>query len=86
LPLYQPDAQAVLADGGYVLARVPAERTSVILRPGHPDLTTQGDLDAALCGLRSLGVGDFAFYNLGLLRAADLKRLRQALSRQVSHV
>ncbi|MGN6423529.1 MAG: hypothetical protein ACTHLA_09500 [Asticcacaulis sp.] len=86
LPLYQPDAGAVMADARWTLARAPAERTSVILRPGHPDLTTQGDLDLALSGLRALGVTDFAFYNLGLLRAADLRRLQKVLSQQVSHV
>ncbi len=86
LPLYQPDAAAVLADARYVLDRVPAARTSVILRPGHPDLTTETDLVAALDGLKAHGVTDFAFYNLGMLRPADLRRLQHVLTRQVAHV
>ncbi len=86
LPLYQPNAGSVLADGAYVLERVAAARTSVILRPGHPDLTTEADLTAALDGLRAMGVKDFAFYNLGMLRPADLRRLQHVLTRQVAHV
>ncbi|MFT4077407.1 MAG: hypothetical protein QM647_17910 [Asticcacaulis sp.] len=86
LPLYQPDAAAVLADGRYVLDRVPAARTSVILRPGHPDLTAEADLVAALDGLKALGIQDFAFYNLGMLRPADLRRLQHVLAKQVQHV
>jgi len=86
LPLYQPNAGAVLADGRYVLERVPAARTSVILRPGHPDLTSEAELTAALGGLKALGITDFAFYNFGMLRPADLRRLQRVLSRQVVHV
>ena len=86
LPLYQPNAEAVLADGRWVLDRVKPSRTSVILRPGHPDLTTQADLDTALSGLRAMGITDFAFYNLGMLRPADLNRLRQALTKENSYV
>ncbi|MEI9903023.1 MAG: hypothetical protein WDN06_02845 [Asticcacaulis sp.] len=86
LPLYQPNAAAVLADGRYVLERVSPARTSVILRPGHPDLTTEAALVAALDGLKAQGITDFAFYNLGMLRPADLRRLQHVLTRQVAHV
>jgi hypothetical protein len=86
LPLYQPNAGAVLVDGRYVLDRVSAGRTSVILRPGHPDLTTEADLISALDGIRAMGISDFSFYNLGMLRGADLRRLQQVLTQQVQHV
>jgi hypothetical protein len=86
LPLYQPNAEAVLADGRYVADRVPPKRTSVILRPGYPDLTSQDDLIRALEGLREMGMTDFSFYNLGMLRAADLRRLQQVLTLQVQDV
>ncbi len=80
LPLYQPTAADVLADAHYVLDRVPADRTTVILRPGHPDMTTEAELTAALSGLKALGIRDFAFYNLGMLRPADLRRLQRVLT------
>lgn len=86
LPLYQPTPEAVLADTCYVLDRVPAGRTSVILRPAYPDLDGEADLGAAFDGLKALGIADIAFYNLGLLRPADLRRLRRALSERVVHV
>lgn len=86
LPLYQPTAEAVLADARYVAGCVPVSRTSVILRPGFPDLTNAADLVAALDGLKASGFRDFAFYNLGLLRPADLRRLQSALTERVLHV
>lgn len=86
LPLYQPNAASVLADARYVLDRVSSARTSVILRPGYPDLTTEADLVAALDGLKLLGITNFAFYNLGMLRPGDLRRLQHVLARQVYHV
>jgi len=86
LPLYQPSPEATLADARYVLDRVPVGRTSVILRPGFPDVTGEADLVAALDGLKALGFDDFAFYNLGMLRPADLRRLRRALTERVTYV
>ena len=86
LPLYQSTPEAVVADGAYVLARVPPVRTSVILRPGYPDMASQGDLIAALNGLRAQGINDFAFYNFGMLRKANLEWLAVALSPQVHYV
>ncbi len=86
LPLYQSSPEATIADGAYVLARVPPQRTSVILRPGYPDMASQTDLTAALDGLRALGVSDFAFYNYGMLRAMNLAWLTAALSQEVQYV
>ena len=86
LPLYQPTPEAVLADARHVLGCVAADRTSVILRPGFPDLSDEVDLFAALDGLKALGFRDFAFYNLGLLRPVDLRRLQGALAERVLHV
>ena len=86
LPLYQPSPEATVADGRYVIDRVPVGRTSVILRPGFPDMAGEGDLFAALDGLKALGFADFAFYNLGMLRPANLRWLRRALTERVIHV
>jgi hypothetical protein len=86
LPLYQPSAEAVMADARYVLGHAPAARTSVILRPGFPDLPGEADLAAALDGLKALGIDDFAFYNFGMLRPANLRGLQRVLSERVSHV
>ena len=86
LPLYQSSPEAVVADGRYVLDLVPASRTSVILRPGYPDMSRESDLAGALNGLRGLGIGDFAFYNFGMLRPMNLEWLRKALTEKVVHV
>ncbi|MCR6659944.1 MAG: hypothetical protein NVV72_11630 [Asticcacaulis sp.] len=86
LPLYQSSPEDVVADGGYVLDLVPAFRTSVILRPGYPDMGQETDLSAALAGLRNLGIGDFAFYNFGMLRPMNLEWLRNTLTKKVAYV
>jgi len=86
LPLYQSSPEAVVADGRYVLDLVPASRTSVILRPGYPDMSRESDLTGVLDGLRGLGIGDFAFYNFGMLRPMNLEWLRKALTEKVVHV
>ncbi len=86
LPLYQPSPEAVLADVCHVLGLVPASRTSVILRPGYPDMRRESDLSKALEGLRALGLDDFAFYNFGMLRVMNLEWLRNALTEKVLYV
>ena len=86
LPLYQSSPEAVMADGRYVLDLVQASRTSVILRPGYPDMRREADLSAALEGLRNLGIGHFAFYNFGMLRPMNLEWLQNALTKKVAYV
>ncbi|HTM81420.1 hypothetical protein [Asticcacaulis sp.] len=86
LPLYQSSPEAVMADGRYVLDLVSAARTSVILRPGYPDMSRESDLTEALDGLRDLGISDFAFYNCGMLRAMNLEWLKNALTEKVLYV
>jgi len=86
LPLYQPTPEAVLADARHVLGCVTAGRTSVILRPGYPDMAREADLTEALDGLKALGFHDFAFYNLGLLRPTNLRWLQRALIERVPNV
>ncbi|MDV6330837.1 hypothetical protein [Asticcacaulis sp. 201] len=86
LPLYQSSPEAVLADGRYVLGRVPPSRTSVILRPGYPDMTRESDLTETLDGLEALGLSDFAFYNFGMLREMNLDWLKRALTKKVHYV
>lgn len=86
LPLYEATLAATLTEARYVLDRVPVDRTSIILRPGFPDMTDEGDLVAALDGLKALGLHDFAFYNLGMLRPANLRWLRRSLTERVIYV
>ncbi len=86
LPIYQPSPADAMADAGYVAARVPVSRTSVILRPGHPDMAREADLVETLDGLRAQGFVDFAFYNLGMLPPANLRWLQRVLAKRVSHV
>ena len=86
LPVYQPSPADAVADARYVTGLVPVSRTSVILRPGHPDMASETDLAQTLAGLRALGFADFAFYNLGMLRPANLRWLQGALTQKVLYV
>lgn len=54
-------------------------KVRAILRPGPPDLVDGAQLPQALAGLAALGIGDFAFYNHGLLRSERLDALGAAL-------
>ena len=86
LPLYQPSPERIIAEARTVLAQVPAARTSVVLRPGYPDMTSADDLGAAMAGLDELGLHDIAFYNLGMLPPVHLDWVRGVLTPKVNHV
>ena len=86
LPLYQSSPHAIVGDGGYVIGLVAPDRTSVILRPGYPDMAAPSDLTDAMKGLRNMGITDFAFYNFGMLRPMNLEWIKAALQQKVLHV
>jgi hypothetical protein len=50
-----------------------------ILRPSDPDLSTRGEFLAAVEALRDGGVDEFAFYNWGHLRRANLAWIGDAM-------
>jgi len=81
LPLYQPTPELVEADLWDVLRRGELPHPpSVILRPGPPDMGSEGQLRDTLRRVKDLGVRDLAFYNLGLLRPVHLDWLRRSLT------
>lgn len=73
LPIYQPSAEAAAADFAWADTAIgdPAKR-SVILRPGHPDMTSARQLGATVDAMAAAGVPSISFYNYGLLPAANL--------------
>lgn len=80
LPIYQPSSDAAADDLAYVQGVVDdSARLSVILRPGHPDMTSEGQLADTLRRLVSSGVDDFSFYNFGLLPAASIEWVSRVL-------
>ena len=83
VPFYEPDAARVLADAFDTLRRVgcsdAASRVRAILRPGPPDLGDGAQLPQAVAGLAAQGIRDFAFYNYGLLRSANLDAMGHVL-------
>ncbi len=84
LPLYQPDAATVEADLWDVRRRLGSERPPrVILRPGPPDMATEGQLRDTLGRIHALGIEDIAFYHAGHLRPRNLAWIPGAL-REVS--
>ena len=80
LPIYQPSPDAAAADLADVQGVVddPA-RLSVILRPGLPDMISEGQLAETLTRLISAGIGDLSFYNFGLLPAASIEWVSRVL-------
>jgi hypothetical protein len=64
----------------YLDLGVPPERLGVVLRPMPPDSATVDELGEKLELVRSLGVEQVDFYNLGFARESDLEMLRMAIS------
>lgn len=80
VPLYQCGPAAVERDLCEVLSRTGGpDRISTILRPGFPDMASREQLAQTLCRIRVRGIRDFAFYNYGMLRPANLDWLQQCL-------
>lgn len=79
--LYETGWQAVAADLGEVRRRVGAQvRLRGILRPAPPDFAEEGPFAQAIRTLLDLGLRDFAFYNFGHVRRANLEWIGRAFS------
>ncbi|RYE86168.1 MAG: hypothetical protein EOP19_07565 [Hyphomicrobiales bacterium] len=80
---YEPSAARVEADLFDIRRRLRGTgKLRGILRPSHPDLSTRGELLAAVDALRQGGVDELAFYNWGFLRQQSLDWIRDALGDQ----
>jgi hypothetical protein len=76
---YEPDPARVLADLIDCRRRAgPAANLGAILRPGHPDMTSEQQLLASIAALAGHGIRDFSFYNFGMLRPHNLAWLEVA--------
>ena len=76
---YEPGALRVKADLFDVTRRLGGKgRLRGILRPAWPDLTSKAELIAAVKALLEGGVSEFAFYNWGHVRAANLAWIAEA--------
>ena len=82
IPFYETDPGRVLADIVDCRRRAgPDAVISAILRPGHPDMTTEAHLQAAIDSLVQHGVRRFSFYNFGMLRPHNLDWIRRTAAR-----
>jgi hypothetical protein len=78
---YEPLPERALADLRDCRRRVgPQVELRAILRPGHPDIRSQSQLQATLAALTSEGVRHFGFYNFGMLRPLNLQWLWAAIA------
>jgi hypothetical protein len=81
LPIYEAAPGRALADLVDCRRRAGAKAAiTVILRPGHPDMTSKAQLEATISELAGQGVRGFSFYNFGLLRRHNLDWIRYATS------
>lgn len=77
---YEPSVERALADFHDCRRRAgPDVEIRAILRPGHPDTASEGQLLAAVQGLAAQGVRHFGFYNFGHLRPHNLDWMSAAL-------
>ena len=78
---YEASAERVAVDAFDVKRRLGgAAGLRGILRPGHPDLKSKGEVVAAVAALRAAGIADIAFYNYGHLRQASLDWIGAAMA------
>ena len=84
IPFYEANSARVINDARHSLHAIGGNASKIrgILRPGYPDLNNGAELDAAITGLRELGINDFAFYNYGLLPQKQLDHLAATLDSQ----
>jgi hypothetical protein len=81
LCFYEPGPGRIAADLLDVTRRLGGtDKIRAILRPGHPDLTSAGDVAAAVNLLIEGGVEDISFYNYGHLRQSSLDWIGAALA------
>lgn len=77
---YEPSPMRAKADLFDIRRRIdPGTTLRGILRPSFPDLSTAGEVIAAVAALREGGVEELAFYNYGHLRRANLEWIGAAL-------
>jgi hypothetical protein len=70
---YEPSSERALADIRDCRRRAgPEVELRAILRPGHPDIQSHGQLQDTIAALASQGVAHFSFYNFGMLRPHNL--------------
>ncbi len=79
IPFYEATAKRVIADAWQSLGQISVDQVRAILRPGAPDLANGAELEAALAGLQTLGISQFAFYNYGMLPQYQLNQLAKTL-------
>ena len=79
IPFYEATAKRVIADAWQSLGQISVDKVRAILRPGAPDLANGAELEAALAGLQTLGISQFAFYNYGMLPQHQLNQLAKTL-------
>jgi hypothetical protein len=78
---YEPGAARVKADLFDIKRRLRgAGKLRAILRPAYPDFTNKAEFLAAIAALKEGGVGEFAFYNWGHIRKANLAWIGEALN------
>lgn len=77
---YEPDANRIASDLFDLKRRLRGQgRIRAILRPAYPDHETKGDFLASIHALRAGGVEEFAFYNWGHVREANLEWIAEAM-------
>lgn len=80
LPLYQSSHEELRKDAEYVWSLVAQEKTSVILRPGLPDMHSEAVFRQNFDFVRDAGVRRISFYNLGMLPPRNLAWVQRALT------
>ena len=79
IPFYEADPARLSADVLDCRRRAgPDAAISAILRPGHPDMASEAELQSSISTLLGQGVQHFSFYNFGLLRPHNLDWIRSA--------
>jgi hypothetical protein len=77
---YEPGSARVKADLFDIKRRLRGTgKIRAILRPAYPDFTNKGEFLAAVSALKEGGVNEFAFYNWGHIRKANLAWIGEAL-------
>ena len=78
---YEPGAMRVKADLFDIKRRLKGTgKIRAILRPAFPDFTSKAEFLAAIAALKEGGVSEFAFYNWGHIRKANLAWIGEAMN------
>ena len=77
---YEPGAARVKADLFDIKRRLRGTgKIRAIMRPAYPDFTSKADFLSAVSALKEGGVDEFAFYNWGHIRKANLAWIGEAM-------